>query len=86
MYPVQLEEAVRSISDIGDEYEIVLTTNEDGLDVMKVRVEHAEDVAEAVQRAIQTCCEIRADVEVLSPGTLPKTEFKAKRVLDGRTK
>ena len=86
MYPAQLEEAVRSISDIGDEYEIVLTTNKDGLDVMKVRVEHAEDVAEAVQRAIQTCCEIRVDVEVLSPGTLPKTEFKAKRVHDERTK
>jgi hypothetical protein len=27
---------------------------------------------------------VRADVEVLAPNTLPKTEFKAKRVRDDR--
>lgn len=86
MYPVQVEEAVRSIADIGDEYEIVLTTDASELDIMTVRVEHVEDVAEAVQQSIRSRCEIRAVVEVLSPGTLPKTEFKAKRVRDERNK
>ena len=86
MYPVQLEEAVRAIPGIGDEYEIVLTTNDDGLDIMTVQVEHADDVAEAVQHEIRSRCEVRADVRVLAPGTLPKTEFKAKRVRDERVK
>ena len=86
MYPVQIEEAVRSISGIGDEYEVVLTTNDDGLDVMSVRVEHNQDISAKVQKAIRTACEIRADVEVLALGTLPKTEFKAKRVRDERNK
>jgi len=85
MYPVQLEEAVRSIPGIGDEYEIVIATNADGLDVMTARVEHTDrSLAEQIVRAIQTRCEVRADVEILAPGTLPKTEFKAKRVRDTR--
>ncbi len=60
----------------------MLTTNPDGLDVMEVRVEHpdsaaVESVAREVQGEIRGRCEVRVDVEVLAPGTLPKTEFKA---------
>ena len=70
---------------IGDEYEIVLATNIDGLDIMTARVEHPDAAAAAtVAREIQARCEVRADVEVLAPGTLPKTEFKAKRIRDTR--
>ena len=86
MYPVQIEEAVRSVPGIGDEYEVVLSTNAEGLDIMSVRVEHEMDVGAAVEDAVRTSCEIRSDVEVLAPGTLPKTEFKAKRVRDERDK
>lgn len=86
MYPTELEQAVRSVSGIGDEYEIVLTKNDNGLDVMTARVEHTSaSVAEAVENEIRSRCEIRANVEVLRPGTLPKTEFKAKRIRDERT-
>ncbi len=85
MYPVELEQAVRSVAGIGDEYEIVLATNTDGLDIMTARVEHLDAAAAAtVAREIQARCEVRADVEVLAPGTLPKTEFKAKRIRDTR--
>jgi phenylacetate-CoA ligase len=85
MYPVQLEEAIRAVPGIGDEYEIVLATNPDGLDVMTARVEHAEgSIGEHVAREIRTRCEVRCHVEVLAPGTLPKTEFKARRVRDTR--
>lgn len=91
MYPAQIEEGVRSVPGIGDEYEIVLSTNPDGLDVMVLRVEHTEHdtpggVAERIAAEVRVRCEIRADVEVLKPGTLPKTEFKAKRVRDTRKK
>ena len=33
---------------------------------------------------IRSRCEVRVDVEVLRPGTLPKTEFKARRIRDTR--
>jgi phenylacetate-CoA ligase len=88
MFPGQIEHAVRSIAGIGDEFEILLTTNADGLDVMTVRVEHGTGapIATAVADEIRTRCEVRAAVEVLSPGTLPRTEFKAARVKDRRDK
>ncbi|HYW90919.1 MAG TPA: AMP-binding protein [Gammaproteobacteria bacterium] len=86
MYPVEIEHAVRTVPGIGDEYQIVLRTDKSGLDVMTLRVEHrhGEAIAPQVERAVQTHCEVRAGVEVLAPGTLPKTEFKAKRVRDQR--
>jgi phenylacetate-CoA ligase len=86
MYPVQLEEAVRSVPGIGDEYEIVIATDAKGLDIMTARIEHTDPQAvERVAREIQTRCELRCDVELLAPGTLPKTEFKAKRIRDTRS-
>ena len=88
MFPGQIEHAVRSITGIGDEFEIVLMTNADGLDVMTVRVEHqtGAEIAATVVEEIRTRCEVRAAVEVLNPGTLPRTEFKAARVKDRREK
>jgi phenylacetate-CoA ligase len=50
-----------------------------------VRVEHGDAaVREHVAREIRTRCEVRCDVEVLTPGTLPKTAFKARRIRDTR--
>jgi phenylacetate-CoA ligase len=87
LYPVQLEQAVRSVPGLGDEYEIVLATNPEGLDVMTARVEHADpSVASAVATEIQARCEVRAAVEVLAPGTLPKTAFKARRIRETRAR
>jgi phenylacetate-CoA ligase len=90
-FPSQVEQAVRSVDGVGDEFEIVLATNPDGLDVMTVRVEHPDQarpsaVAAAVAGEIRSRCEVRAEAEVLAPGTLPKTEFKARRVRDLRPK
>jgi phenylacetate-coenzyme A ligase PaaK-like adenylate-forming protein len=48
-------------------------------------VEHPSgSIGAQVAREIQVRCEIRCDVEVLAPGTLPKTEFKARRIRDTR--
>jgi phenylacetate-CoA ligase len=85
MYPTELEQAIRAVPGIGDEYEIVLSQNENGLDILTARVEHEDGgVSESVENEIRSRCEVRVTVEVLAPGTLPKTEFKAKRVRDER--
>jgi phenylacetate-CoA ligase len=91
MFPAQIEQAVRSIDGIGDEYEIWLKTDSSGLDVMTVRVEHADYehaalVRRLVESEIRSRCEARVGVEVVQPGTLPKTEFKAARIKDHRQK
>ncbi len=86
-FPVQIEEAVRAVPGTGDEFQIRLSTKEDGVDVMRVLVEHRNPgIAEAVAREVRSRCEVRCDVDVLAPGTLPKTEMKAKRVFDERGK
>ena len=90
-FPVDIERAVRSIPGVGDEYEIVLATDAGGMDVMTVRIEHAEHarpaaLVERLETEIRTRVEIRASAEVLVPGTLPRTEFKAKRIRDARRK
>ena len=88
MYPVQIEEAVRAVPGIGDEYEIVIARDSAGLDVMTVICEHANyadhAIAETVAAEVRARCEVRVGVVVNPPDTLPKTEFKAKRVKDTR--
>jgi phenylacetate-CoA ligase len=92
MFPVQIEEAVRALPGTGDEFEIVLTTDENGLDIMTVRCEHADhersgaDLRRRIEEEIRSRCEVRVLAEVLALGTLPKTEFKAQRVKDRRSK
>jgi phenylacetate-CoA ligase len=92
MFPVQIEEAVRALPGTGDEFEIVLSTDDGGLDVMTVRCEHADHGtgSDALRRKledeIRARCEVRVTAEVIAPGTLPKTEFKAQRIKDRRAK
>jgi phenylacetate-CoA ligase len=87
--PGQIEAAVKTVPGVGDEFEIILSTEPDGLDVMLVRVEHPDhrtpdSIAAKIAEAIRSECELRSGVEVLAPDTFPKTEFKAKRVRDLR--
>ena len=92
MFPVQIEEAVRALPGTGDEFEIVLTTDGGGLDIMTVRCEHPDhagdgtELSRRLEEEIRSRCEVRVAAEILAPGTLPKTEFKAQRVKDRRGK
>jgi phenylacetate-CoA ligase len=76
----------------GDEFEIVLATDSGGLDTMTVRCEHADhersgaELRRRLEEEIRSRCEVRVTAEVLALGTLPKTEFKAQRVKDRRSK
>jgi phenylacetate-CoA ligase len=91
LFPSSIEDVVRRIPMLGAEFTIVLT-KEHELDVLTVQVEalpgvsseHYSDIAATVEREIRSQCELRPVVEVLLPGTLPPTQFKAKRVRDLR--
>jgi phenylacetate-CoA ligase len=91
LFPSSVEDAVRRVPDAGSEFEIVLTT-ERSLDVLTVRVEPRPELGPAthgdlrrrVESEVVAACELRAVVEVVPPGTLPRAEFKAKRVRDLR--
>jgi phenylacetate-CoA ligase len=94
LFPSTIESIVRRVPDLTNEFMLLLTSGAGGLDELIVRVEAAAGVApdryptldEAVREAIRTHVGIRAGVEVLAPGTLPRTEFKARRIEDRRLK
>ena len=91
LFPSAIEQVVRGREELGDEFQILLTT-EDGIDELELIVEAAPEiphagyaaVEHALAEAFRARLELRAGVQVLPPNTLPKTEFKAKRVRDER--
>jgi phenylacetate-CoA ligase len=91
-YPQQVERVLMGISGVGRNYQIVL----DGVDNLTVRVESAaaglDGGVEQLRRLQETLTsKLRAEilvkprVQLLSPGELPVSEGKARRVIDNRT-
>jgi phenylacetate-CoA ligase len=91
LFPSTIEDAVRQFDDLGDEFEIVVTKQRE-LDRLLVRVEtrgamvgdRLSAMAHELEAALSARCLIRAEIELVAPGTLPRTEFKARRVKDLR--
>jgi phenylacetate-CoA ligase len=90
LFPSTIEAVVRRLPELSNEFMLVLTRGAGGLDELTVQVEAAAEpdrhagLRDALGEAIRTHVGIRASVEVLAPGTLPRTEFKARRVKDLR--
>ena len=92
-YPAQVEKVVRSFAELSPEYIIRLETDkETGLDKVTVVVECMEKnlksqaLVDALKKALREELSVTPEVEVVDPGTLPRTEFKAKRIVDKRSK
>lgn len=91
LFPSAVEDVVRGFAELGEEFQIVLTT-EKGLDEFTVVLEPLPSVPESaygelkyrLETAIRARCELRPNIQLEPYGTLPKTEFKAKRVKDLR--
>jgi phenylacetate-CoA ligase len=91
VYPAQIEAALLSVKGTLPHYQIELTRQDD-LDQVAVHVEvdaefavndqnplHAE-VTQAMKKAVG----LRVEVQLLNPQALPRSEGKAKRVIDRR--
>lgn len=85
VYPAQIDTVLSQIGGLGSEYQVVLS-REAGRDRFLVRVEAeaGQGVMEKVSEALRAGLSVRADVEIMPLGTLPRTERKTKRVLDER--
>jgi phenylacetate-CoA ligase len=94
VFPSQIEYAVMCFSELASQYLIVLDRPR-ALDTFVVKVELSEQAAKNpqtdknalkndIQKRIHIVTGISADVEIVKPGELPRTEGKAKRVLDLR--
>jgi phenylacetate-CoA ligase len=89
IYPSAIEEALRAVPGFGGEFRIIVSRKE-RMDELLVQAEYAKDVSDlsALERALrerlQAKCGVRPRLELLPQGTLPRTEFKARRVVDDR--
>ncbi len=91
LFPSVIEEVVRSFDVLGDEFQIVL--EKDGaMDTFtivaetrkEVRPTESERLIQMIAAEVIRQCELRPRIVLVTPGTLPKTEFKARRVIDRR--
>ncbi|MGO8805178.1 MAG: phenylacetate--CoA ligase family protein [Candidatus Bathyarchaeia archaeon] len=94
VFPSQIEYAVMCFSELATQYLIVID-RPGALDTFVVKVELSDKAAKdphvdvnalksGIQKQIHIVTGISADVEIVKPGELPRTEGKAKRVLDLR--
>ena len=94
VYPSQIETALLKVEGALPHYQIILTRDK-GLDDMEVQVEVTPDVfADTVgaleqlqgklNKSIETTIGLRANVRLVQPRTLQRSEGKAKRVIDQR--
>ncbi|MET4129744.1 AMP-binding protein [Roseovarius sp. MBR-6] len=90
LFPSAVEDVVRAHRGTTNEYALVITDDmkdpETGfLKRVLLRVERADigddGLAEDLGAALRTKLNVRFDIEVLAPGTLPRTVHKAKRLL-----
>ena len=91
-YPANVENAVRHFTELTDEYRIELVQDAGtGLDRCVVLAEHLPAATDLVGLTIRlkgrlkSECSCTPEVQLVPAGTLERTTFKAKRVIDRRT-
>ncbi len=94
VYPSEIDAALNQVPGYGGEHRIVIT-RAGPMDELLLRIEPAPETEargaaelaafrDAVAQRIQTMLGLRAAVEVVPAGTFPRTDFKARRVIDDR--
>ena len=94
VFPSQVESVLMNIPEVGDHWEIVVD-RKGPLDMMTVRVELTETgfsdkigdlmkLKKKVAKELKGVLNIAAEVDLVEPGTIPRSMGKAKRVTDNR--
>ena len=92
IYPSEIDAALNQTPGYGGEHLIVIT-REAAMDELLLRVEADDDVfargevevfRKDVAARLQKLLGLRAQAEIVAKGSLPRTDFKARRVIDDR--
>jgi len=92
IFPSQIENVVRSIHELSDEFSIELTTDPTSgeekctIVVECLREEDIQKVAPQLKDRLKQQCQTTPEIKVVRSGTLPSTVFRARRVADRREK
>lgn len=83
VYPSSIEDTLRAIPDIQEFRITVLKAGE--LDEIELDVECPDDAVPRVETALRQTLSLRVPVRAVPPGSLPRFELKARRLVDKRT-
>lgn len=94
VFPYQIEKALLEIKGVEPHYQIIVTRPHH-LDEIEVQIEtskklfsdevrHLEEVRKKIENRIENSIGLRVKVTLVEPKTLPRSEGKAKRVIDKR--
>jgi phenylacetate-CoA ligase len=94
IFPSQIEKALLEVKGVEPHYQIIITRPQH-MDEMEVQVEiskkmfsdeirHIEDLRKTIERHIEKAINLRVKVSLVEPKSLPRSEGKAKRVIDKR--
>lgn len=92
IYPGQIDHVLSGFDEIGSEFQIILDRKEDGKDYMTIRVERGDgvdrsqdpDLSKMISAQIKKQIFVSGDIEIVDPGSLPRSERKSQRVFDNR--
>ncbi|OPX61918.1 MULTISPECIES: phenylacetate--CoA ligase family protein [unclassified Methanoregula] len=95
VFPSQVEYALMTIPEVGQHFQIVVE-RKGALDDMLVRVELNREsfsdkitdimaIRQKVEHRLLNALNVKADVELVEPGSLPRFEGKSKKVIDKRS-
>jgi phenylacetate-CoA ligase len=90
IYPSAVEDVLRSTDGFGGEFRIIISRRE-AMDELLIRAEIAPSHAQfakqleaTMRERLQARLGVRPKLELVAAGTIPRTEFKARRVIDDR--
>jgi phenylacetate-CoA ligase len=94
VFPSQIEYALMTVPEVGQHFQIIID-RKGALDDMLVRVEVSRDsfsdkitdlmtIRKSVEHKLRNTLNVAVNVELVEPGSLPRFEGKAKRVIDRR--
>jgi phenylacetate-CoA ligase len=89
LFPSQVEALLLEVPGLTANYQLVVDRAAHRLDTLEVRVEARQpdglqDLAQEAARRFRDAIGLGVEVTVLKPGTLPRSEGKARRVIDRR--
>ncbi|MBW6518793.1 MAG: phenylacetate--CoA ligase [ANME-2 cluster archaeon] len=95
VFPSQIEGVLMDISEVGDQFQVVIDRKRHKLDEMHIRVEltdraftgelkDLENLRCNVEEKLRTVLNLRTVVELVERGTIPRTAGKAQRIVDLR--
>ncbi|MBC7327600.1 phenylacetate--CoA ligase [bacterium] len=95
VFPSQIESVLMSIDGVAPYYEIIVDREKGRLDTLELRVEVSEtflsdemgkleELRQRLEEALESTLDISVEVTLAEPKSIPRSEGKAKRVIDKR--